>query len=116
MALMARLVWKQRDGEERTFDFGDGAVLGRDGRLDCVLDRKSVSRRHARIERRDLEFYITDLGSTNGTLVNGTPVHAVTRVAPGDLIQLGEETLELVSESAQVSTAPTRAMTGHLTR
>ncbi|HVR73224.1 MAG TPA: protein kinase [Planctomycetota bacterium] len=113
---MARLVWKQRGGEERTFDFGDGAVLGRDGRLDFVLDRKSVSRRHARIERRDLEFYITDLGSTNGTLVNGTPVHAVTRVAPGDLIQLGEETLELVSESAPVSQAPTRAMTGHLTR
>src|SRR5215510_6800024 len=95
---MARLIWKRREAAGQAFPIGDSAFLGRDSGVDCVLDAKSVSRRHAKIERKDLEFYITDLGSTNGTLVNGAPVAAATRIAPGDRIQLGEELLEFEEE------------------
>ncbi|MBI4605583.1 MAG: protein kinase [Planctomycetes bacterium] len=107
---MARLVWRHRSGEGRTFVLGDKVFLGRDASADCVLDVKSVSRRHVKVERRDGDWYITDLGSTNGTRVNGTPIEKTTRLGPGDLIQVGDEVLEFHAES------PTTQTTGHLTR
>jgi len=49
-------------------------VIGR--REDCaiVLPSNTVSRRHAQIRREGRTFYLSDLGSTNGTLLNGEPV------------------------------------------
>lgn len=91
---MARLAWKQTGGEGKTFPLGGQTILGRDTDLECAIDVKSVSRKHARIERRDSGFYITDLGSTNGTLVNGIRILTPTLLGQGDRIQLGDETLE----------------------
>src|SRR2546425_5329026 len=91
---MARLKWRQKNGPGKAFSLGAKALLGRDAALDCVLDVKSVSRRHARIERHDSGFFIVDLGSTNGTLVNGVRISGETRLSPGDLVQVGEEVLE----------------------
>jgi len=51
-----------------------------------------VSRRHAELRREDGQVLISDLGSTNGTLVNGQPVTAA-RLADGDRITLGRTTL-----------------------
>src|SRR5687768_16140227 len=44
--------------------------IGRDGDNDIVLDADSVSRRHAKIERRGGDAFLVDLDSTNGTFVN----------------------------------------------
>ena len=70
-----------------------GFVLGRDSALvDAILDHRSVSRRHARLTRRDGRLRVEDLNSTNGTRVNGRRLEpfAPRVLAPGDAVALGE--------------------------
>jgi diguanylate cyclase (GGDEF)-like protein len=63
-------------------------VMGRDKSLPCVLSDISVSRRHAEILPMGSDYQISDLGSTNGTLVNGEAItHRVLK--SGDTIQVG---------------------------
>lgn len=72
--------------------------LGRGSENVVVLENDSVSRRHARIERRQGGFSIMDLDSTNGTYVNDTLVteHAL---KPGDQIKIGDTILKFLSGS-----------------
>ena len=63
-------------------------VLGRQPDCDIVLDDSNVSRRHAEIVVRDGEIVLTDLGSTNGTKVNGSSVRSCALRA-GDAVQIG---------------------------
>jgi diguanylate cyclase (GGDEF)-like protein len=63
-------------------------VLGRDPGCDVLLDADDVSRRHARIAPDAGGHVVADLGSTNGTWVNGEEVEA-RRLAPGDLVRVG---------------------------
>lgn len=65
-------------------------VFGRVGELDVTLDDRSVSRRHAAIERVGSLYIITDLGSTNGTFVNGERVDTQT-LRCGDRVRLGDQ-------------------------
>ena len=51
-----------------------------------------ISRRHARIDFDGTQVVLTDLGSTNGSMVNGQRISAVT-LNPGDMIQIGTTTL-----------------------
>lgn len=64
-------------------------TIGRSDECEVVIDDKRVSRRHAvlRWKRRDL--LIEDLNSSNGTLVNGAPIHEPTAVKDGDVIAVG---------------------------
>ena len=62
--------------------------IGRASDNDLVLDHESVSRYHAQIRREDDAFLLADLGSTNGTRVNGQPV-GERRLSPGDRIHVG---------------------------
>ncbi|MBN1423316.1 VWA domain-containing protein [Candidatus Fermentibacteria bacterium] len=68
-------------------------TLGRSPGNDIVIDDGKTSARHAQIERRAGGAKIIDLGSTNGTLVNGKPVKSAP-VVPGDRIKIGETELE----------------------
>jgi two-component system, cell cycle response regulator len=63
-------------------------TFGRDPGCDVVLRDGDVSRRHARVVPRDGGHLLVDLGSTNGTFVNGARVETVP-LAPGDRIALG---------------------------
>jgi serine phosphatase RsbU (regulator of sigma subunit) len=63
-------------------------LLGRGDDCDVVLKQASISRHHARIVSRDGEFFLEDLGSTNGTFLNGTRVTALARLHDGDVIHL----------------------------
>jgi phosphoserine phosphatase RsbU/P len=63
-------------------------VIGRSGFCDIVLNKRSVSREHARVFERDGHFFITDLDSINGTFVNGHPIHNPTQLQDGDRINL----------------------------
>ncbi len=66
-------------------------VLGRGGKADIVLDEPSVSREHARITvEGEGEYFIEDLGSTNGTFVGGRPIRRA-RLKDGDRVQVGGE-------------------------
>ena len=66
-------------------------TMGRDTGLELALRDGSISRRHCQIERDDDtgRYLLRDLGSTNGTRVNGTRVEAVVPLAEGDKIFLG---------------------------
>jgi hypothetical protein len=63
-------------------------VIGRSSRCDFVVDDPNVSRRHAELQRRGGDWYVVDLDSTNGVVVNGKPVRTAV-LAPGDEIALG---------------------------
>jgi hypothetical protein len=66
-----------------------GVTLGRSSRCDIVLDDANVSRQHAELRPRGGSWVLTDLGSTNGSSVNGRRIDAPTVVKPGDEIELG---------------------------
>jgi hypothetical protein len=67
---------------------GDRVVLGRSRECDVRLDDANVSRRHAEVREETDGFWIVDLGSTNGTEVNGERVER-SRLSDGDTITLG---------------------------
>ncbi len=88
-ACNARLV--SSDG--RTYPLSIGStVIGRGDQANLRLPDVGISRRHARIDFDGAQVVLTDLGSTNGTSVNGQRVSAVA-LNPGDMIQLGTTTL-----------------------
>jgi pSer/pThr/pTyr-binding forkhead associated (FHA) protein len=71
-------------------------TIGRGGQNDLVLDGDEfASARHARIESRRDGVWVQDLGSTNGTYVNGERVAGSYRLAPGDVLRVGETDLRL---------------------
>ncbi len=102
---MARLLWNRVGQSQKVFDLGETCLIGR-GAADCDVRAKSVSRQHARIHRRDEHFVIVDLGSTNGTVVNGERISSETRLTHGDMITLGEEHLEFHVSDFEGSAAP----------
>jgi len=82
------------DGETR-YEVRKAAVtLGRGAQNDIVITNSSVSGRHAELHRtREGGFRLSDLGSTNGTLVNGSRVTAVD-LKDGDLVEIAEVRLQ----------------------
>jgi hypothetical protein len=68
----------------------DVTVLGRDAACDIVLANPDISKKHARIVRKDGGYYIEDLGSTNGTKVEDNDLTAIRLLEDGDLIQIGD--------------------------
>lgn len=73
-------------------------VIGRSSDLDMVLVEDMVSRKHAKIVITDDQVTIQDLGSTNGTFVNGEKIKKA-RLKEGDRILVGTSILKLVSVS-----------------
>jgi two-component system cell cycle response regulator len=72
--------------------------IGRGIDNDIVLVSDSVSRRHARIERRGDALYVADLGSTNGTLVNDAQLRArECALSNGDQVKFGDFVLKHLS-------------------
>ena len=69
----------------------DGVRLsvGRSPSSDCVVPEDCVSRRHAELRRDGQRWFLRDLGSSNGTRVNGMRVIEETEVLPGDRLSLG---------------------------
>jgi diguanylate cyclase (GGDEF)-like protein len=77
----------------RMLPVGKTTVIGRHGSCDVVIELEGVSRRHAQIELLpDGSAEVADLGSKNGTFVNGEPVTRCT-LRDGDRIQVGPVTL-----------------------
>ncbi len=75
--------------ENKVIELGEEEVIiGRGSSCKLRLPSKSVSRKHARIFFRNDEYYIEDLGSTNGTYVNGIRV-VKCALRRNDLIYLG---------------------------
>jgi hypothetical protein len=77
--------------------FGLDAVttVGRDVNNSIVLDDEFVSTAHAALTYRGRAWYVEDLGSTNGTFVNGARVDGLSPIAFGDEVQVGQVRLRL---------------------
>jgi FHA domain/Domain of unknown function (DUF1707) len=74
-------------------------TIGRAPSCDCLAPEDSVSRRHAEVRREGERWLLRDLGSRNGTRVNGMRVIEEVEVRPGDRLTLGEATYRLSSRA-----------------
>jgi len=84
-----------RRGETHAID--RELTVGRGAGCAIVLgDDTFVSQLHARLFQQNGEGYIEDLGSTNGTYVNGKPITGATRLRRGDQVQFGQTVAEIV--------------------
>lgn len=97
---------------------GERIEIGRDASCALVLDDESCSRRHAVLFEHDGKLAVQDLGSANGTRVNGEPVTSARYVGPRDDVAIGVFTVKLkvMSAQARVAPPPATAMNAHEAR
>ena len=79
----------------RVYALDPETTIGRGRGCVVAVDDAHVSKLHARLFRHEEEWFVEDLGSTNGTLLDGTPVISPTPVPPGGRIGVGSVELEL---------------------
>lgn len=80
----------------KVFPLNQVSVIGRSTEAEISLNDTFLSSEHARLELRDGVWSLEDLGSTNGTFLNGFEVRAPTEVHDGDLVRVGRVELKLV--------------------
>lgn len=89
-----RVVVLQPEAERRDQWIDGEATIGRGGGCTISLPGDTfVSQVHARVVERDGQLFIEDLGSTNGTFLNGKQVAKTARVRKGDQMQIGSTVL-----------------------
>ena len=86
-------------------------VIGRDLGVDIVISDVEVSRKHAHLVAQQGSYLIEDLGSTNGTVVNGLRLTSPYLLHPGEQIALGEHVI-LVYDTVQVDPEATQIAVG----
>jgi hypothetical protein len=91
----------------------DVTTLGRAASCQVVLDHDFASRRHAQIIRRDELYWLRDLGSKNGTLLDNQPVTTEMPLADGSEIRIGAVVFRFVDPAA-TRTQPNLAATAYL--
>jgi hypothetical protein len=72
------------------FDISRGATLGRADSSEIRVDDPFASSAHARVFARGDFMYIEDMGSTNGTYLNGRQLRTAERLKPADLVRIGD--------------------------
>jgi len=76
-------------------DVNDSLVMGRSKEADVLLDDPYASEFHMRLVAHDTGLVLHDLGSTNGTYINGRRVTAPTTLRRGDSVQVGKSVMEV---------------------
>lgn len=100
--LRLRVVPPRGEPFEREVE-GDSVVIGRSSQCDLTIADAFLSRRHARLFRQHERWLIEDLGSHNGTLLNGRQVTAALPITNGDEIQLSGSRIEVRGGIAETS-------------
>jgi serine phosphatase RsbU (regulator of sigma subunit) len=86
------------------FDFepkGSDVVVGRSSDAEIAVPDRSMSRRHARLFRKGGEWLVEDLGSRNGTLLNGRRISEPTPVGVGTVLRIGSTTVNVTDAAGQ---------------
>jgi pSer/pThr/pTyr-binding forkhead associated (FHA) protein len=109
----ARLVMLAGPNTGREYELGkDITLIGRDEGCDILIADVEISRQHARITRTPRGYVLEDLGSTNGTYLDGQRVTAPHLLQPGDRISLSETVIlsyeEQVEELGATVVSPAR--------
>jgi pSer/pThr/pTyr-binding forkhead associated (FHA) protein len=73
-------------------------LVGRDPDCECILADETISARHVRFAYHHNHWWVEDLGSRNGTGLNGAPLTTATIVVHGDTIKCGQTTLKVILE------------------
>jgi serine phosphatase RsbU (regulator of sigma subunit)/pSer/pThr/pTyr-binding forkhead associated (FHA) protein len=94
-----------RDPLERAPE-GGAFVIGRSANADLSVDDDRMSRKHARFTHRAGEWWVEDLGSSNGTLLNGRTITGDVRLAAGDVVSLGNTRVVVVADPAPSAAQP----------
>jgi serine phosphatase RsbU (regulator of sigma subunit) len=90
----------------------DELIIGRSMKADLSVPDRFLSRQHARLFRSDDAWMIEDMGSRNGTFVNGARVNAPTVVSPGDVITMSASTITVSVHGEAQPAAARRDMLG----
>jgi predicted component of type VI protein secretion system len=104
---MRRVVFTSGPLAGRDVEVTAALVLGRQAG-DLLIDDQEVSRYHAALRPAGDGLELEDLGSLNGTWVNGTRIHGPVRLEPGDRVQLGNTSFEVRAGRAQLTVASPR--------
>lgn len=89
-----RPVWAVLRGEGTVHELTrNRSVIGRGSGCDVVLGDDRISRRHAVVWRESDRVFVRDLGSANGTMVDGTPAERPRALQPGSIITIGPRAL-----------------------
>lgn len=80
--------------KQRSFDLGDELIVGRSAKCHVVINDTYASQVHSRVFRRNGQFFIEDMGSTNGTYLNNQKVVSPTPVNRGDRARIGHTEME----------------------
>jgi FHA domain/Domain of unknown function (DUF1707) len=81
--------WREPRAQRLKLPVHEGTTIGRSRWSGCVLSDPTVSRAHAVVHYRDGKWSLRDLGSTNGTFVNGRRITDEIEVRPGDEVAFG---------------------------
>lgn len=115
MRLALRFISGKYQGGEFPLEDNREIIVGRSSDLDMVLVEEMVSRRHARIQLVGGSVNIDDLGSTNGTFVNGERVtHA--ELQEGDRVLIGSNILKVVATDGQAPLSEAVEQQAHMNR
>jgi len=88
------------------YDFeGTEIVIGRAASAAVVIPDTRVSRQHARIVRRDGDWWVEDLGTRNGTLLNGELMAGAAKLKAGDRLGIGDSIVRFIGDEADGTTA-----------
>jgi serine phosphatase RsbU (regulator of sigma subunit) len=98
---MPEITVRSSEGARERFAIAkDRVTIGRSRESDIFLPDQWLSRHHAEIRREGEGFFVVDLGSKNGTLLNGEQVATRQRLHHGDVITLGEHVLTFADDDA----------------
>jgi FHA domain/Domain of unknown function (DUF1707) len=81
--------WREPRTTRFTLPFHERTIVGRSRSCGCIVADPTVSRAHAALSYADGSWSLRDLGSTNGTFVNGRRISGETEVKPGDEVAFG---------------------------
>jgi serine phosphatase RsbU (regulator of sigma subunit)/pSer/pThr/pTyr-binding forkhead associated (FHA) protein len=84
----------------------DSVVIGRSSRCDLAVADRCLSRQHVRIFKSDDEWMVEDMGSRNGTRLNGTMISKPTPIEPGDVIDASMSRITFGGGGAQAGPVP----------
>ena len=95
-ASFALVAFCGQEAELAALSAGRPVVVGRRAPSEILLDDPAVSRQHTRFTVRDGEVFVEDLGSRNGTLIDGRRITTRQRISPGTQVQVGPAVVTLV--------------------
>jgi pSer/pThr/pTyr-binding forkhead associated (FHA) protein len=106
MILKLRVIQGKPAGKSLVFRPGGDYLLGRGDECHVRFNSDWVSRQHCLVRVRDTGAILRDLGSRNGTLINGLVCEGEQQLSDGDQIQVGPLTFEVTLEASVIEAMP----------